>query len=365
MSNFTKDHVLFAVGGQCVPESAKVSTPEDLVSKIRFSHQKTVVLVIHGGLVSTSDAVETAASVHGLLQDVSYPIYVAWETGAAFGLFPPAAPEPKPRYFKADPAPADSETPYPLGDAERRLEVNTRSIARSIWGRTKNYSKYTNDPDNKGAAMNRFMTAFVPLWKERNLRVVIVAHSAGAIFTGNWLEALDRWNPNGKVDVLFMAPACTYSFVHRRIDAFSKHISQFRMLALSDKTERYDALFRLKVLPKNVQGWYDASMLYFVSNNLEGPRDVPLLGMERFWRLATDQSVESPRTLTDVEGVAISEVGEALNLKENTVWSNGLDEAESSPRPGAQGWECRSPGHTGFWADPATRRSIRAFAAGS
>jgi hypothetical protein len=179
------------------------------------------------------------------------------------------------------------------------------------------------------------------------------------------LEAMNRWRPDGKVNLLWMAPACTYEFVHRRLDVFEKHVSKFRMLSLSDQTERDDALLRLQVLPRNVRAWYDASMLYFVSNNLEGPRDVPLLGMERFWRLANSQSVSNPRDLSSQERSMIVEVGEKLRLRESAIWSNGPSTPESTSQPGIPGFECQSAGHIGFWSDPATRRSLKSFVAGN
>ncbi len=314
--------------------------------------------------MATADAVDTAKSLHPLFKETSYPIYVAWETGAAFGLFPPRAPDPKPKHFLHDPTPEATNAPYPLGNAERRLEMNTRAIARSMWGRTKNFARYTNDPDHPQAAMNRFMRAFVPLWKERGLRVVVIAHSAGALFTGHWLEALETWNPTAKVDVMLLAPACTFAFVERRLAMFKKHVQAFRMLSLSEATERYDALLRLKLVPKSLRGWYDASMLYFISNNLEGSKDVPLLGMERFFRMANGEAVVHPRELSAKEFAQIRRVSAQLDLGGNTVWSNGPKEAEISPFPGVAGWECRSPGHVGFWLDEASRRSMRAFALG-
>lgn len=348
-ATFVQDHVLLAVGGKFPAEARGVSTPEELVGKIRYSQAHTVVLVLHGGLVSVGSSIEAAQVIHPALEEVGYPIYVSWETGPGFTLFPPPSTSRKGYRFRTEPAPEVADVPHPLGDSERRLERNTRGIAKAMWSRMKAFSRGANDPTDPDAAMNRLMQALVPLWKERDLKLVVIAHSAGAIFAGHFLEALDQWNPGGKVDLAFMAPACTVDFVAARKDLFERHVRRFMMLGLGDRLERKDAMLAVPGAPRRLRGWYESSVLYFVSNNLEGRHDTPILGMERFHRLANGQSVESPRDLTAHERDAYDIVGRLLRLDSTARWSDG----QSGPT--------RATTHIGFWLDPPTRTTLHTF----
>lgn len=346
-------HVLLSRGGVLEPSQATPS-PSELVRRIRYSHERRVILVIHGGLVSTESAIATAESLHPHLSSIGFPIYVSWETGPAFALFPPEAPARRPRSLRPDPAPEETGAAHPLGETERRLEVNTRAVARSVWGRIKAWAKVSNDPENPQAAMNAFMREFVPLWRERNLEVTLVAHSAGAIYSLYFLEALRQWRPEGQVDIVLLAPACTYAAVDRRLDLWKRHVRRFILFGLSDALERRDAVLRVPGVPRAWRNWYGASVLYYVSNNLEGPRDVPILGMQRFWALATGSTVEAPRPLGSEEAASINRVRQALSLDRTAVWSQG-------PGPGSK---CEAKGHLSFLADTATLETIRAFIEG-
>jgi len=347
-ATFVQDHILLAVAGKFPSEARGVSSPEELVGKIRYSQAHTVILVLHGGLVSVGSSIETAQAIHPALSDVGYPIYVSWETGPGYTLFPPPSSRTGFR-FRADAAPEPADVPHPLGETERRLERNTRAVAKAMWSRMKAFARNSNDPTDPEAAMNRLMLALVPLWKERHLNLVVIAHSAGAIFAGHFLEALDRWNPDGKIDLLFMAPACTVDFVAARKDLFERHVGRFMMLGLDDRLERSDAMLAVPGAPRRLRGWYESSVLYFVSNNLEGRHDTPILGMERFERLATNQSVESPRELTAHEREAYGVVERLLRLDSTAFWSDG------------KGGPTRATTHIGFWLDPATRSTLHTF----
>lgn len=346
-------HVLLSRGGVLEPSQVTPS-PSELVRRIRFSHERRVILVIHGGLVSTDSAIATAESLHHHLSSVGFPVYVSWETGPAFALFPPEAPARRPRSLRPDPAPEENGAAHPLSETERRLEVNTRAVARSVWGRIKAWAKVSNDPENPQAAMNAFMREFVPLWRARNLEVTLVAHSAGAIYSLCFLEALSRWRPEGQVDVVLLAPACTYAAVDRRLDLWKRHVRRFILFGLSDALERQDAVLRVPGVPRAWRDWYGASILYYVSNNLEGPRDVPILGMQRFLALAAGSTIEAPRPLSAEECASIHRVRDALALDRTAVWSQGA-------RPGAS---CEATGHMSFFSDLATLDTIRKFMKG-
>lgn len=353
--------MLASIAGH-VPAKYTLSTPEELVGKVRYSQAKTVAIVIHGGLVSIGDAIDTAEKVDPTFEGVCYPIYLAWESGPGFALFPPPKPDMAPRREPWEMRPEVFDAPHPLNDAERRLELNTRALVKPMWSRMNRFAAYANNARDPNAVMTRFFKALIPLWKERNLRVVLIGHSAGAIFVGRILQSFESLKPPGKVDVVFMAPACTYQFMADRLQFIKKFVSGFRLFALTDELERTDGLLNVGPAPKRVRGWYQASLLYYVSNNLEAHRDTALLGMQRFWKLANWESVETPRELTALEKSQIRSVGTAMKLNENAVWSKGATEPPLTAHPGESGWECGSARHLGFWMDSAMQRSLRVIA---
>lgn len=354
-----RDHMLFSLAGKFVPVRG-APTPEEIVGKIRFSHAKTVVIVIHGGLVSTRSALETYRSLHLHLADSAYPVYLSWESGPAFAMFPPQRtfrnPKGEPIWLEENIRP-----PHPLGDAERRLEHNTRGAGLAIWRQIKRFAAYGTDTANPDAVMGRFMRALIPLWRERNLRIVFVGHSAGAHYIARTIEGLRDWGAKAqqKSEVVFLAPAAPYAFLARRLPSFRTHVRAFRLFGLEDGLERQDALLAVKQTPRQLHGWYEASLLYYISNNLEGQVDRPILGLERFLRLAQRKPIVMPRDLDPQELNEIKLVDDFLHLERNSVWSLGPTLPAKSPHHGEPGWDCGATRHLEFWSDPRLRESLR------
>ncbi|MBI3270465.1 MAG: hypothetical protein HYZ53_15760 [Planctomycetes bacterium] len=132
--------------------------------------------------------------------------------------------------------------------------------------------------------------------------ITLVAHSAGAIFAGHFLEAFDReMPPQAKVDVVFLAPACTYQFLAERLDLLRRRVRHIRVFALKDKHEH--GYFQVPIL-------YGASLLYLVSGLAEPEVDAPLVGMQRY------QSGAAP-----YNGAAIQDVLR-WSTRDAFVWSD-------------------------------------------
>jgi len=110
----------------------------------------------------------------------------------------------------------------------------------------------------------------------RGQRVTLVGHSTGAIFIGHFLEHADRVLPKTRrFDVVHMAPACTFSFVHDRLPIYERRVASLRSFGLRDDLEH--GYWEAPVL-------YNASLLYLVSGVLEDAgADTPLIGMERYF----------------------------------------------------------------------------------
>lgn len=107
-------------------------------------------------------------------------------------------------------------------------------------------------------------------------RIVLVGHSAGAIYICRWLEAVEKLQLPDEInfDVIFLAPACDFDLFSNTLRYYRKRIKNFRMFGMEDKHERKDQIF-----------WeiYPRSLLYFVCGALEFEADQPLVGMERFY----------------------------------------------------------------------------------
>jgi hypothetical protein len=146
-------------------------------------------------------------------------------------------------------------------------------------------------------------------------KIHIVGHSAGSIFHGPLITALN----DAGVDVescTLWAPACTIElFKQHYLPAIKKkRIKRFALFALSDKAEQDDQCANI----------YHKSLLYLVSHAFEDkPRiplfrdGVPILGMEKFLR-------------KDAELMALFKGGNAdLVISPNNKAVNSIDASTS------------------------------------
>ncbi|MEM9188838.1 MAG: hypothetical protein AAGF12_06665 [Myxococcota bacterium] len=150
-------------------------------------------------------------------------------------------------------------------------------------------------------------------------RLTLVGHSTGAIYIAHFLDALDaRAEPSVKADVAFLAPACTFEFLHARLDLLKRRVAGFRLFSLSEPLE--SGYWEVPVL-------YPASLLYLVSGVCEDEPDAPIVGMQRYF----GQS-EGPYAREDIR-----QVGEWM-AEQDRVWSvkdNGLGRSTSARTHGA------------------------------
>lgn len=145
----------------------------------------------------------------------------------------------------------------------------------AVWASMKSYTAgaFGNDPMSGGTAI---ASAIGRLPQDK--RVVLLGHSAGAIFICELLNALA---PIGhKVEVIFLAPAA-------RCDLFETGLVRnapvtltmkggnpaFRMFTMLDEYETRDTLVRDVPGLGDLTWFYPRSLLYFISGLLEG-RDV-------------------------------------------------------------------------------------------
>lgn len=132
------------------------------------------------------------------------------------------------------------------------------------------------------------MSLLVQDLKAANLesnKLFLVGHSAGAIMICELLDTLfNTMGWTGKVVVLFLAPAATMSRFELALNQHAAKIEKFRMFTMTDSNERHDVLTQ-GILPDVLaNAFYPSSLLYFISGVLERDNDVPLIGMDRYYR---------------------------------------------------------------------------------
>jgi hypothetical protein len=105
-------------------------------------------------------------------------------------------------------------------------------------------------------------------------RLILVGHSAGAVYICHLLEKAATMLPAGlQFEVVLLAPACSFGLLDGALKAADARIARFRSFGMEDELERQDA-----ILPP----LYLRSLLYFVSGLLETQVDLPLVGMKRY-----------------------------------------------------------------------------------
>jgi len=111
-------------------------------------------------------------------------------------------------------------------------------------------------------------------------KLTLVGHSTGAVFINNLLAdaaAGGLWPADVKVQVVYLAPACTCAAFADMLDVGEQLIERFRMFTMTDEAERSDHL---------IGALYPRSLLYLVSGALEREghkaAHVPVLGQSRY-----------------------------------------------------------------------------------
>lgn len=228
-------------------------------------------------------------------------------------------------------------------------ELYLAAVGAETWHIMKKDTADTFGPGTNGRvrAGDRFLDGLAALGDDRPGRIVLVGHSAGAVFIDNLLEATRKARQEGRLPidfayegVLFLAPACTFADFARVLPRKGEPplFRQFRMFTMDDSHERSDRL---------VSVVYPRSLLYFVSGVVEreddgkNAFDMPLVGMERYYARDTSR----PDVYEDL-GDAVRTVREFVRTGSRTVWS--VTGADALP-----GFRSDSISHGGF-ADTGT-----------
>lgn len=198
------------------------------------------------------------------------------------------------------------------------------SIGSVVWSTIKQDTKDSFVTANSGGSM---LISHIKDWWAPGKRVTLIGHSTGAVYIGHFLNAWNDALPDdAQVDVIFLAPACTFKFLHERKDVLMKRTRKLIVFGLSDEVE--------------TDYWevpgYKGSLLYIVSGLLEPETvDMPIVGMQRYYK-------GEPYTDTEITEV-IEEV------IDDVIWSV----TEGAP----DGRQCGAREH-GDFEDDKTKKSM-------
>jgi hypothetical protein len=149
-------------------------------------------------------------------------------------------------------------------------------LGQFAWDAMKKDTQDAFGPDSDRFGGSAILDEIEYTWRQGGRpRIVLVGHSAGAIFACETLKAATRRKAPDelKFDVVMLAPACTFRLFDDTLTLAPGRISEFRCFAMSDELEQKDRLLG-RIYPR--------SLLYLVSGVLESEADEPLVGMQRF-----------------------------------------------------------------------------------
>jgi len=151
-------------------------------------------------------------------------------------------------------------------------------VGAAVWQQMKTDigDAFAGDPETCfGSALVQELGRLDPKGK----RVLVVGHSAGAIYACALLQAVHAAGVQVPIDTVLLAAAARDELLASTLTLGA--VGDFRSFALNDTLERADVLLN-GVLDNALDWFYPMSLLYLISGVLEPDVDAPLVGMQRF-----------------------------------------------------------------------------------
>ncbi|MBB4866648.1 hypothetical protein HNP46_005555 [Pseudomonas nitritireducens] len=227
---------------------------------------KRLVIYCHGGLNSEAAAIDRARAMgRFFLGNGCYPLFLVWKTGLLESIGDIIADR-----FRSEPSRAGGIREA-LTDASDALLEKTvgRPLARPIWSEMKENAEFATLPTRGGDLLVTALQNLIATWGEQ-LEIHLVGHSAGSIILGWLIDVMAARDVAKRVKSIHLyAPACTVQFANRHYAPHDDLMKRLYLDILSDRAERDD----------NTAAVYRKSLLYLVSNALEGDLRTPILGL--------------------------------------------------------------------------------------
>ncbi|MDB5818973.1 MAG: peptidase [Rhizobacter sp.] len=236
--------------------------------------KKRLVLYVHGGLNSEADAIKRASAMgRFFIGNGCYPLFLVWKTGLLESIGDIVSDA-----FRKEPARVGA-TEWLTEKTDLVIEKTVgRPLARPVWSEMKENAELAFGARRGGDLLLDALQSLAGNWGDR-FELHLVGHSAGSIALGHMLSAMAARRVAGRdgglaqrlSSVHLYAPACTVAFANKHYAMDEAVMQRLYMNVLSDKVERDD----------NVVSIYRKSLLYMVSNSLEGDLHTPILGLQR------------------------------------------------------------------------------------
>ena len=239
--------------------------PNEFLAQQPPDAKKRVVLFVHGGLNSESDAIDRASALGRFFTaNGCYPLFLVWKTGLIESI--------------SDIVHAKFGGPRAgagISDlTDKLIETFARAGgAKSIWSEMKDNARLAYEPRHGGELLIDALQMLATKW-DRDFELHLIGHSAGSIAIGELIAALAKRGSSLKqriASISLFAPACTVSFANATYAADRDMMDRLWLDILSDTIELGD----------HVTPVYRKSLLYLVSNALESDLRTPILGLER------------------------------------------------------------------------------------
>jgi predicted alpha/beta hydrolase family esterase len=263
----TREQDLDAIVGTMIPEHRQRWG-------IRAGEPLDLALYAHGGLVSEDAAAQTAALwIPALLGARVFPIFLMWESG----LIDTVLDEIKDQFRRQGLVPTGGW----LQDAAKwladryndRLEGLGRLVGQPHWLEMKENARLLTDNARGGARL--LARKLKPL--QGQLRLHLVGHSAGSVVHAHLAELLvrDGWAIES---LTLMAAAARRDLFDAKLLPLLQggRIRRLAQFQLHDRVESTEDSMRPAL-------GYGRSLLYMISNGLEARREVPIIGMQKFF----------------------------------------------------------------------------------
>ncbi|MEO5606075.1 MAG: C1 family peptidase [Polaromonas sp.] len=255
---------------------------------------RRLVLYVHGGLNSEEAAIKRVSAMgRFFIGNGCYPLFLVWKTGLLESVGDIIADK-----MGRQPTLAGGLREAITDTTDLLVEKTIgRPLARPLWSEMKENAQLAFMPRHGGELLLDALQALTVTWGEQ-FELHLAGHSAGAIALGHLLQTLAQRRQASRDDGLrarlasvhLYAPACSVAFANAHYASDPDLMQRLHLDVLSDRQERRDTVTPI----------YRKSLLYFVSNALEGDLHTPLLGMAR---------IDNP---SDTGWDGTSDTGEAL-----------------------------------------------------
>ncbi len=228
--------------------------------------KKRLLIYAHGGLNSEADAIKRARVMgRYFIGNGCYPLFMVWKTGLLESIGNIISEQ-----FKREEVRAGNLRESITDASDWLIEKSiARPLARPLWSEMKENAEFASLPTRGGDLLVGALQNLKAIWGNQ-LEIHLVGHSAGSIFLGYLIDLLTARGLEAQTGTIHLyAPACTVQFANRHFAPHDALMKRLYLDILSDENERDDSVTI-----------YRKSLLYMVSNALEGDLRTPILGLE-------------------------------------------------------------------------------------